>query len=191
MRANLKVSILEKIKRADGTWVSVTVKVPKPKPNGKGFYLKDCREGKFYLFIAPTRVPAVEQDFRLVPSRQRQIIVWQKTNPYPESVKDRLTSSTEDIIVLTKQGKYYWNYSAAQEKAIGSAGKTRRMGSSKRDNGRHDLGNVSTDNGYRNSRKMSGRWALALMTALRVSTSQPSPWTFHGGASGWLPARET
>jgi hypothetical protein len=34
MRANLKVSILEKIKQADGTWVNVTVKVPKPKPNG-------------------------------------------------------------------------------------------------------------------------------------------------------------
>ena len=34
--ANLKVSILEKIKHADGTWVSVTVEVPKPKPYGKG-----------------------------------------------------------------------------------------------------------------------------------------------------------
>jgi hypothetical protein len=30
MPANLKVSIIEKIKQADGTWVNVTVKVPKP-----------------------------------------------------------------------------------------------------------------------------------------------------------------
>jgi hypothetical protein len=42
--ANLKVSIIEKIK-VDGTWKSVPVTIPKSKPNSKGFYLKDCREG--------------------------------------------------------------------------------------------------------------------------------------------------
>jgi integrase len=45
---NLKVSIIEKIK-VDGTWKSVPVKVPKSKPNGKGLYLKDRREGNFLL----------------------------------------------------------------------------------------------------------------------------------------------
>jgi integrase len=46
--ANLKASIIEKIK-VDGAWKSVPVKVPKAKPNGKGFYLRDRREGKFLL----------------------------------------------------------------------------------------------------------------------------------------------
>lgn len=47
--ANLKVSIIEKVKQADGTWTNVTVKLPKSKPGNKGLYLKDRREGKFYL----------------------------------------------------------------------------------------------------------------------------------------------
>jgi hypothetical protein len=46
--ANLKVSIIEKIK-VDGVWKAVPVSVPKEKPNGKGLYLKDHREGKFLL----------------------------------------------------------------------------------------------------------------------------------------------
>jgi hypothetical protein len=46
--ANLKASIIEKIK-VDGAWKSVPVKVPKAKPNGKGFYLRDRWEGKFLL----------------------------------------------------------------------------------------------------------------------------------------------
>jgi len=46
--ANLKVSLIEKV-RVNGNWTSKSVEVPKLKPNGKGFYLKDCREGKFLL----------------------------------------------------------------------------------------------------------------------------------------------
>ncbi len=46
--ANLKVSIIERIK-VDGKWTSTPVPVPKQKPNGKGVYLKDFREGKFLL----------------------------------------------------------------------------------------------------------------------------------------------
>lgn len=47
--ANLKVSIIEKVKQTDGTWTNVTVTLPKSKPGNKGLYLKDRREGKFYL----------------------------------------------------------------------------------------------------------------------------------------------
>ena len=46
--ANLKVSRIEKV-RANGKWTSKSVEIPKLKPNGKGFYLKDCRDGKFLL----------------------------------------------------------------------------------------------------------------------------------------------
>lgn len=47
--ANLKVSIIEKVPTAKGVWKNVPVAIPKSKPNGKGFYLKDCRDGKFLL----------------------------------------------------------------------------------------------------------------------------------------------
>jgi integrase len=46
--ANLKVSIIEKIK-VNGRWTNKPIQVPQQKPNGKGFYLKDYREGKFLL----------------------------------------------------------------------------------------------------------------------------------------------
>ena len=46
---NFKVSIIEKVKLANGKWTNLTVKIPKSKPNGKGLYLKDSRDGNFYL----------------------------------------------------------------------------------------------------------------------------------------------
>ncbi len=47
--ANLRVSIIEKVQIAKGVWKNVPVAIPKSKPNGKGFYLKDCRGGNFLL----------------------------------------------------------------------------------------------------------------------------------------------
>ncbi|MFZ1916591.1 MAG: hypothetical protein WAU58_03385 [Terriglobales bacterium] len=47
--ANLKVSIIEKVKLASGRWTNLPVITPKFKPNGKGLYLKDSRDGNFYL----------------------------------------------------------------------------------------------------------------------------------------------
>jgi hypothetical protein len=44
----LKVSIIEKIK-VEGKWTNKAVQMPKRKPNRKGFYLQDCRDGKFLL----------------------------------------------------------------------------------------------------------------------------------------------
>jgi len=46
---NRKVSIIEKLKLANGEWTNLPVKIPKNRPNGKGLYLKDRREGDFYL----------------------------------------------------------------------------------------------------------------------------------------------
>lgn len=47
--ANLRVSIIEKVKQADGAWTNVAVKIPRSKAGNKGLYLKDNRDGKFYL----------------------------------------------------------------------------------------------------------------------------------------------
>lgn len=47
----------------------------------------------------------------------RQDIIWQKTNPMPESVKDRCTRAHEYIFLLSKKGKYYFDSNAIKEKA--------------------------------------------------------------------------
>jgi site-specific DNA-methyltransferase (adenine-specific) len=45
----------------------------------------------------------------------RSEIIWHKTNPLPESVKDRPTRAHETIFLLSKNGKYYYDYDAIKE----------------------------------------------------------------------------
>ncbi|NMB64128.1 MAG: hypothetical protein GYA16_04580 [Spirochaetes bacterium] len=47
----------------------------------------------------------------------RSDIIWAKTNPMPESVKDRPTKSHEYIFLLSKNKKYYYDYKSIQEVA--------------------------------------------------------------------------
>ena len=47
----------------------------------------------------------------------RQDIIWAKSNPMPESVKDRCTKSHEYIFLLSKSQRYYYNCDAIKEKA--------------------------------------------------------------------------
>jgi len=45
----------------------------------------------------------------------RNDIIWNKPNPMPEPVKDRLTKSHEYIFLLTKSKKYYYDHEAIKE----------------------------------------------------------------------------
>jgi len=47
----------------------------------------------------------------------RQDIIWHKTNPMPESVRDRCTKAHEYIFLLTKSAKYYYDSEAIKEDA--------------------------------------------------------------------------
>ncbi len=47
----------------------------------------------------------------------RQEIIWSKPNPMPESVLDRPTRSHEQIFLLSKQQKYFYNSNAIKEPA--------------------------------------------------------------------------
>ena len=49
----------------------------------------------------------------------RQDIIWEKPNVMPESVKDRCTKSHECIFLFSKQSKYYFDYEAIKEPAVG------------------------------------------------------------------------
>lgn len=47
----------------------------------------------------------------------RQDIIWHKSNPMTESVKDRPTRAHEYIFLLSKKKKYYYDYKAVRELA--------------------------------------------------------------------------
>lgn len=51
----------------------------------------------------------------------RQDIIWHKSNPMPESVRDRCTKAHEYIFLLSKGSKYYYDRDAAKEDAVGNA----------------------------------------------------------------------
>jgi len=63
----------------------------------------------------------------------RQDIIWYKTNPMPESVKDRCTKSHEHIFMLTKSKMYYFNH---EENRVASTDKNSKT---KAKRNRHDV----------------------------------------------------
>jgi len=70
------------------------------------------------LCLIPFRVAlAAQEDGWWV----RSVIIWSKTNPMPESVKDRPTESHEYILMLTKSARYYWDQDAVREPQTGTA----------------------------------------------------------------------
>lgn len=50
----------------------------------------------------------------------RQEIIWSKPNPMPESVEDRCTKAHEQIFLLTKSPRYYFDHEAIKEEAVSS-----------------------------------------------------------------------
>jgi DNA modification methylase len=63
----------------------------------------------------------------------RQDVIWSKTNPMPEPVKDRCVKSHEYIFMLSKSKSYYFDHYAIQEDAIHStSGNTARKPATER-----------------------------------------------------------
>ncbi len=75
---------------------------------------KDSRLKPKDLCLIPQRIALAAQDDGWW---VRDIIIWQKKNPLPESVRDRCTRSYETILMLTKSARYYWNAEAVKEAA--------------------------------------------------------------------------
>lgn len=48
----------------------------------------------------------------------RSEIIWAKANPMPESVTDRPTKAHEQIFLLSKSPKYYYDHAAIMEKSV-------------------------------------------------------------------------
>ncbi len=67
------------------------------------------------LCLIPGRIAIAASDDGWI---VRSIIVWDKPNCVPESVRDRCTSSYEVILMLVKQRNYFWNGEEAREPAV-------------------------------------------------------------------------
>lgn len=56
----------------------------------------------------------------------RHTVIWSKPSPMPESVRDRPTSSHEYLLILTKQGRYFWDAEAVKEPSHETSGWARQ-----------------------------------------------------------------
>jgi len=92
-----------------------------------GFGLRDKGLKEKDLIGVPWRVAlALQADGWFL----RSDIIWHKTNPMPESVKDRPTKSHEYLFLLAKTETYYYDYEAVLEdgEGNGSGNKAKRWG---------------------------------------------------------------
>ncbi len=86
----------------------------------------------------------------------RSDIIWAKSNPMPESVRDRPTSSHEYIFMLTKSARYYWDAEAVRERSV-EPERVREDnigGASWEERQQHSEGGVFTGSGGRNVRSV-------------------------------------
>ena len=51
----------------------------------------------------------------------RQELIWSKKNPMPESIRDRFTKAHEQVFLLTKSERYWFDIDAVQEPSSGGA----------------------------------------------------------------------
>lgn len=99
-------------------------------PNGKSAaaYKKDKSDDRCFRDKPFSTIGGVlkNKDLCMIPARLaialqedgwwiRSKIIWSKTNPMPESVKDRPANSYEEIFLLTKSPKYFYNAEAVKE----------------------------------------------------------------------------
>lgn len=62
----------------------------------------------------------------------RSNIIWHKTNPMPESVRDRPTTAHEYVLMFTKRPDYFWDADAIAEDGVVPAGTKGAKGSAER-----------------------------------------------------------
>jgi DNA modification methylase len=96
----------------------------------------------------------------------RSEIVWSKPNPMPESVTDRPTRAHEQIFLLAKSARYYYDAEAIQELGVEAEGitaayrgtKTRALQLGREPSGNEKVGASWTYTGTRNKRSV---WHVA------------------------------
>jgi DNA modification methylase len=122
---------VRRVLKKDGTlWVNIGDSYAVSGKGGAGSYEKDRRD--FKAQGKTTRKPPEglkNKDLVGIPWMLafalradgwylRQEIIWHKPNPMPESIKDRCTKSHEQIFLLTKSDKYFFDHKSIQERAL-------------------------------------------------------------------------
>lgn len=104
----------------------------------------------------------------------RQVLIWSKPNPMPESVRDRWTTAHEYILMLVKQGRYYFDQEAIREPNTeqslarhGSGPEPEHQDRRKDDPGavppgadRHHWGNLNVNGLYTKGRNGRSVWVI-------------------------------
>lgn len=110
-----------------GSWGNYGARNGKQRTRRKERYARDAwEEHGGRPPMATTGNGTKPKDMALIPFRValaaqadgwwvRSVIVWDKPNPMPESVKDRPTLSHEYILLLTKSAKYWYDADAIRE----------------------------------------------------------------------------
>lgn len=121
---------VRRVLRDDGTcWLNLGDSYGwSPKKGGSGTPNGRNLAKMGYTGAKPISVSLKEKDLIGIPWRVafalqadgwylRQDIIWHKTNPMPESVRDRCTKSHEYIFLLAKSKKYWYDHEAIKEPA--------------------------------------------------------------------------
>jgi DNA modification methylase len=102
---------------------------------GKQRHLVGTGTANKQLLGIPWRVAFALQDDGWI---LRSDIIWAKTNPMPESVKDRPTKAHEYVFLFAKQPRYYYDADAVREPHAGVSLERWGMGGEDTDNTKYD-----------------------------------------------------
>lgn len=135
------VAVLEEVRRVlrpDGTlWLNLGDSYASGGNGGGGSYMKSRKDGawKRRSQVSGWRSAPVElknKDMAGIPWRcalalqasgwyLRSEIIWAKTQPMPESATDRPTKAHEQLFLLSKSKRYYYDAEAIKEPSTGNA----------------------------------------------------------------------
>lgn len=90
----------------------------------------------------------------------RSEIIWAKPNPMPESVRDRPTKAHEQIFLLTKSAKYWYDADAIAEPALQPKGEPKETRQRKAVMLGQSGGHLGTNQGYE-TRNVRTVWEIA------------------------------
>lgn len=114
----------------------------------------------------------------------RQDIIWHKSNPMPESVRDRCTKAHEYVFLFSKSAKYYFDHNAILEPAkYDGRKKMTHEGSAKYLN---NAAGITTQNVSKGGRE---RWPNKLRSYVSKDGGTGLPAQHHGSNIPMLPAR--
>lgn len=103
----------------------------------------------------------------------RSDIIWSKTNPMPESIKDRPTKSHEYVFLLSKSDDYFYDADAIRE---GTTGTAHTRGTGLNPKAKNSLSGDKRRVGLNNRCKQNASFSVAV-SGIVLSRNRRSVWT--------------